>query len=147
MFHLKHNIVAMGININLINTCQQMHSAIEQTQDLLAVMEQPRYTDKSLIEPMHELLQEHYSGINKSTAVRAEMLVLLYLFAPSNLIQKKQKKFQIMTDIAGVMGLKRNNAYMYKNTLLDFYRLYKDFRDVVDEGMRLIVEAYPQTKV
>lgn len=132
----------MGININLIDTCQQMRSAIEQTQDLLSIMEQPMYSDKSLMLPMHELLQQHYSELNKSTAIRAEMLVLLYLFAPSNLIQKKQKKFQIMTDIATVMGLKRNNAYMYKTTLLDFYRIYKDFREIVDDGVRLITETY-----
>ena len=132
----------MSINLEWLDACNELRNTIEQSQGLLSRMETPYLTDKSLIHEVHTLLQSYLTQYDKSTAIRAEMLILLYLFAPSRLIQQKQGRFQIMTDIANAMGLNRNNACMYKVTLIDFYRLYKDFRAIVDGGMQIVKDKY-----
>ena len=131
-----------SINLEWLDACNELRNTIEQSQGLLSRMESPYLTDKSLIPEVHTLLQSYLMQYDKSTAIRAEMLILLYLFAPSRLIQQKQGRFQIMTDVANAMGLNRNNAYMYKVTLIDFYRLYKDFRAIVDGGMQIVMDKY-----
>ena len=132
----------MAVNLNWLDACSRMQEAIEQSKSLLVRMEQPYLTDKRLIPEVHELLKPYLASYDKGTAVRAEMLILLYLFAPSRLIRQKQGRFQIMTDIARVMGLQRSNAYMYKVALIHTYRYYDDFRKLVDEGLRIVAEHY-----
>lgn len=133
----------MTINLEWLDACGNMRSAIEQSQNILSNMEAPHFADKNMMPKIHALLQPHLASYDKSTAIRAELLVLLYLFAPSRLTQQKQGRFQIMTDIACVMGLNRNNAYMYKVALMDYYRWYKDFRAIVDFCLNIVAEAYP----
>lgn len=121
------------IDTKLLNVCGDINSLIRHLQGMASMLEKPRMTDASLLPSVHKTLSEHYSRLDRRTATRAEMLVLLWLFAPELLTSKRRSKK--MLAIAKTMGMKPNNAYAYRKSLLFSYKTYADFRDVVDDGI------------
>ena len=135
----------MEINLDWLKACNNMRCAIEQSQELLTRMETPYLTDLSLVPEIHAMLQEYLANQETYVAIRAEVLILVYLYAPARLArqQKGRAKNQILTDIANYIGMSNSSLYMYKASVLQHYRMYKDFREVADGGIRLIKNKYP----
>ena len=135
----------MEIDLEWLKACNNMRSAIEQSQDLLTKMETPYLTDLSLVPEIHAMLQEYLSSQEQYVQIRAEILILVYLYAPARLARqsKRQAKNNILTEIANGIGISNSSIYVYKTSLMQQYRLYRDFREVVDEGLRMIKSKYP----
>lgn len=60
------------------------------------------------------------------------LFVVLYVFDPSALV-KRLERGGVRSDIARVMGVTINNVSHLTRHLLFHYRIYKDFRNAVDE--------------
>ena len=121
------------VDTKLLDVCSDLNSLIRHLQGVASILETPRISDTSLLPSIHKSLSSHYSRLDRRTAIRAEMLVLLWLFAPELLTSKRRSPK--MLDIAKTMGMKPNNAYAYRKSLMFSYKTYADFRDVVDEGI------------
>lgn len=128
----------MTIDTTLIETCRHYHAIINHSKEIVCMMEKPRIGSDTL-EAVHDALTENYSSIDRRTATRAEMLVLIWLYAPELLSSKRRSKKMIA--IATTMGLKPNNAYAYRKSLLFSYKTYADFRDAVDKGISVAMDA------
>lgn len=138
---MNHNISPMESLLQYLDTCQNLRKAIRQSEELLNAIEQPTFSDTKLIPICHQMLQPLLQNKERHIAIRAEMMILLYLFAPSQLIVRKSRRTQLISHIATIMNLNRNNAYVYKSTLVDNYRLYRDFRLLVNEGVELLIRV------
>lgn len=135
----------MEINIEWLQACNNMRSAIEQSQELLNKMETPYLTDLGLVPTLHKMLQEYLANVEPYMAIRAEILILVYLYAPARLASQRhgRGKNKILTEIANGIGISNSSLYVYKTHLMQHYRLYRDFRDVVDDGIRKVKNEYP----
>ncbi len=140
----------MGINLEWLAACKNMRCAIEHSQELLAKMEKPYLTDVNLLPEIHAMLKDYLSSQEQYVAIRAEIMILVYLYAPARLARQNKgggKKNQILTKIADGIGISNSSLYVYKASLVQQYKLYKTFRDVVDEGVKMVKEKYPVQSV
>lgn len=136
----------MEINIEWLNACNNFRKAIKRSQELLEKMETPYLTDLGLVPEIHAMLQTYLANQEPYVATRAEVLILVYLYEPARLARQQKgrgKKSKILTEIANGIGMSNSSLYMYKASVLQHYRMYKDFREVVDEGIRRVKNAYP----
>ncbi|MGM9810988.1 MAG: hypothetical protein ACI30J_09015 [Paludibacteraceae bacterium] len=135
----------MEINLDWLKSCNSLRSEIEKSKDLLTKMESPYLTDLSLVPDIHTMLREYLANQDTYVSIRAEVLILTYLYAPSRLArqQKGRAKNKILTNIARYIGISNSSLYMYKASVIQHYRMYKEFREVVDGGIRLIKNKYP----
>lgn len=136
----------MEINIEWLNACNNFRSAIKRSQELLEEMEKPYLTDLGLVPEIHAMLSEYLSTQEPYVAIRAEVLILVYLYEPARLARQQKgrgKKSKILTEIANGIGMSNSSIYVYKTSVMQHYRIYNDFRAVVDEGIRRVKNKYP----
>ncbi len=136
----------MEINIEWLNACNNFRSAIKRSQELLEEMEKPYLTDLGLVPEIHAMLSEYLSTQEPYVAIRAEVLILVYLYEPARLARQQKgrgKKSKILTEIANGIGMSNSSIYVYKTSVMQHYRIYNDFREVVDEGIRRVKNKYP----
>ena len=136
----------MEINIEWLNACNNFRSAIKRSQELLEEMEKPYLTDLGLVPEIHAMLSEYLSTQEPYVAIRAEVLILVYLYEPARLARQQKgrgKKSKILTEIANGIGMSNSSIYVYKTSVMHHYRIYNDFREVVDEGIRMVKNKYP----
>lgn len=136
----------MEINIEWLNACNNFRSAIKRSQELLEEMEKPYLTDLGLVPEIHAMLSEYLSTQEPYVATRAEVLILVYLYEPARLARQQKgrgKKSKILTEIANGIGMSNSSIYVYKTSVMQHYRIYNDFREVVDEGIRRVKNKYP----
>ncbi len=136
----------MEINIEWLNACNNFRSAIKRSQELLEEMEKPYLTDLGLVPEIHAMLSEYLSTQEPYVAIRAEVLILVYLYEPARLARQQKgrgKKSKILTEIANGIGMSNSSIYVYKTSVMQHYRIYNDFREVVDEGIRMVKNKYP----
>ena len=136
----------MEINIEWLNACNNFRSAIKRSQELLEEMEKPYLTDLGLVPEIHAMLSEYLSTQEPYVAIRAEVLILVYLYEPARLARQQKgrgKKSKILTEIANGIGMSNSSIYVYKTSVMQHYRIYNDFREVVDEGIRMVKNTYP----
>ena len=136
----------MEINIEWLNACNNFRSAIKRSQELLEEMEKPYLTDLGLVPEIHAMLSEYLSTQEPYVAIRAEVLILVYLYEPARLARQQKgrgKKSTILTEIANGIGMSNSSIYVYKTSVMQHYRIYNDFREVVDEGIRRVKNKYP----
>lgn len=127
------------IDTERIRAIGEMRRSATETLRLARLMEKPALDDTALMQPVHERLRAHYAALDRRTATRAEMLVLLWLFAPAML--EGGRRSGLMLEIARTMGLTANNAYAYRGNLLISYERYADFRKAVDDGIAVAMKA------
>lgn len=131
----------MEINIEWLNACNNFRSAIKRSQELLEEMEKPYLTDLGLVPEIHAMLSEYLSTQEPYVAIRAEVLILVYLYEPARLARQQKgrgKKSKILTEIANGIGMSNSSIYVYKTSVMQHYRVYNDFREIVDEGIRWV---------
>lgn len=136
----------MEINIEWLNACNNFRSAIKRSQELLEEMEKPYLTDLGLVPEIHAMLSEYLSTQEPYVAIRAEVLILVYLYEPARLARQQKgrgKKSKILTEIANGIGMSNSSIYVYKTSVMQHYRVYNDFREIVDEGIRRVKNKYP----
>ena len=136
----------MEINIEWLNAFNNFRSAIKRSQELLEEMEKPYLTDLGLVPEIHAMLSEYLSTQEPYVAIRAEVLILVYLYEPARLARQQKgrgKKSKILTEIANGIGMSNSSIYVYKTSVMQHYRIYNDFREVVDEGIRRVKNKYP----
>lgn len=136
----------MEINLDWLAACKNMRNAIEKSQELLVKMEKPYLSDVSLLPDIHAMLKAYLSSQEQYVAIRAEILILVYLYAPARLARQNKgggKKNQILTRIAEGIGISNSSLYVYKASLIQQYKQYRAFREVVDEGVKMVKTKYP----
>ena len=80
----------MEINIEWLNACNNFRSAIKRSQELLEEMEKPYLTDLGLVPEIHAMLSEYLSTQEPYVAIRAEVLILVYLYEPARLARQQK---------------------------------------------------------
>jgi len=121
------------INLAYLEGLEKVRMSIRQSQDFLEKAEQPLCTDWSLLPFIHETLIPVLAGANKGDRIRAELLCMLYIFAPNKLMRRTHQHEKIYDAIAGTMDIPDSNLRKYKKDILHFYRYYADFRELTDK--------------
>lgn len=135
----------MEIDLDWFEACNNMRSVIKQSQELLVKMEKPYLKDLGLVPELHTMLREYLSQFEPYVSTRAEILILVYLYEPARLARQQKgrgKKSNVLTEIANGIGMSQSSLYVYKASLIQQYRHYKSFRDVVDEGIKMVKSKY-----
>lgn len=130
----------MELNIELIKACVELNDAIKKAEEMVDRLNVPMLTNRSLLPKIHSFLSSKLSNAKNGYGVRAELFVLLYLYAPNRIVVeergKNQKHNGLMYEIGGVMGISKGGLTRYRNSLMDYYKLYRPFRQLIDECLQ-----------
>jgi hypothetical protein len=124
---------------NRIRLIAELKKCNEQTERLLETLCEPHLTDTSCIEKLHNAMQPAFDSLEKHARKRAEMFVLIYLYDPGAFHRRCNRR--IVGHIRRIVGLRTNNFTEKKRDLLFYYNTYGKFRDAVENGITLALEA------
>jgi len=135
----------MEINIQLLERGVELFAQIANLKKIVNQIGQPLLEDRSLLPEMHNAFTEQLQGVDKGTAIRAELFVMIYLYKPMMIMsgaRLRADNTNVLKDIAKSVGISYGNLFKYKSTILTSYKSYRDFREVADGLFFLACEKY-----
>lgn len=130
----------MELNIELIKSCAELNNAIKNAEEMLGKLNRPILTNRAALSKLHTILSAKLKDEKNGYGVRAELFTLLYLYAPNRIVVEERGRNQLhdglMLDIGNVMGINKGGLTKYRNSLMDYYTLYRPFRNLIDECLQ-----------
>lgn len=128
-------------DLSYIIYCAETQELINQMQSSVDKLMKPLVTDDDVLPHLYKLLSERLSSVDKGTAIRVELFVLLALYSPSRLYLRggRTRDGRNLEAVDKVMGLSKAAASRYKKNLLAHYGIYKSFRKLVQECYEMCV--------
>lgn len=139
----------MSINIELFELCEKLRKEISRAEEIVASASRPILMDQSLLPTIHKLLEPLMAQDDKNYATRAEVFVMLYLYAPERILNKYHKGSQcagIFVKIAQVTNKHKATITKLCSSLGFYYKTYSDFRKLVDKYLTTIYDALFEMK-